>query len=88
MLRASKILESEFTALPNGLKYTSVATPCLNFTSISSPNWIRYYDISVGTGAKAVKGSRVAVHYVAKWKGITFMTSRHGLGVGGGTVLL
>ncbi|KAK6140026.1 hypothetical protein DH2020_026242 [Rehmannia glutinosa] len=25
------------------------------------------------------------VHYVAKWKGITFMTSRQGLGVGGGT---
>ncbi|KAG8080952.1 hypothetical protein GUJ93_ZPchr0007g6151 [Zizania palustris] len=64
MLRASKIPESEFTTLPNGLKY---------------------YDISVGTGAKAVKGSRVAVHYVAKWKGITFMTSRQGLGVGGGT---
>ncbi|KAL5198036.1 hypothetical protein ABZP36_001548 [Zizania latifolia] len=63
-LRASKIPESEFTTLPNGLKY---------------------YDISVGTGAKAVKGSRVAVHYVAKWKGITFMTSRQGLGVGGGT---
>jgi len=28
------------------------------------------------------------VHYVAKWKGITFMTSRQGLGVGGGTVML
>ncbi|KAM5562523.1 hypothetical protein ABKV19_017639, partial [Rosa sericea] len=27
------------------------------------------------------------VHYVAKWKGITFMTSRQGLGVGGGTKL-
>jgi len=25
------------------------------------------------------------VHYVARWKGITFMTSRQGLGVGGGT---
>ncbi|KAG2640519.1 peptidyl-prolyl cis-trans isomerase FKBP16-4, chloroplastic-like isoform X2 [Panicum virgatum] len=63
-LRASKIPESEFTTLPNGLKY---------------------YDIKVGSGAQAVKGSRVAVHYVAKWKGITFMTSRQGLGVGGGT---
>ncbi|KAJ1288088.1 hypothetical protein BS78_02G062700 [Paspalum vaginatum] len=63
-LRASKIPESEFTSLPNGLKY---------------------YDIKVGSGAEAVKGSRVAVHYVAKWKGITFMTSRQGLGVGGGT---
>ncbi|XP_039793716.1 peptidyl-prolyl cis-trans isomerase FKBP16-4, chloroplastic-like isoform X4 [Panicum virgatum] len=62
--RASKIPESEFTTLPNGLKY---------------------YDIKVGSGAQAVKRSRVAVHYVAKWKGITFMTSRQGLGVGGGT---
>ncbi|XP_062189167.1 peptidyl-prolyl cis-trans isomerase FKBP16-4, chloroplastic [Phragmites australis] len=63
-LRSAKIPESEFTTLPNGLKY---------------------YDIKVGSGAKAVKGSRVAVHYVAKWRGITFMTSRQGLGVGGGT---
>ncbi|KAM7265032.1 hypothetical protein ACFE04_002715 [Oxalis oulophora] len=63
-LRASKIPESEFTTLPNGLKY---------------------YDIKVGGGKEAVKGSRVAVHYVAKWKGITFMTSRQGMGVGGGT---
>ncbi|XP_050227719.1 peptidyl-prolyl cis-trans isomerase FKBP16-4, chloroplastic [Mercurialis annua] len=63
-LRASKVPESEFTTLPEGLKY---------------------YDVKVGGGVKAVKGSRVAVHYVAKWKGITFMTSRQGLGVGGGT---
>ncbi|CAK7343310.1 unnamed protein product [Dovyalis caffra] len=63
-LRASKIPESDFKSLSNGLKY---------------------YDFKVGGGPKAVKGSRVAVHYVAKWKGITFMTSRQGLGVGGGT---
>ncbi|XVF07776.1 hypothetical protein REPUB_Repub06bG0168900 [Reevesia pubescens] len=63
-LRGAKIPESEFTTLPNGLKY---------------------YDLKVGSGLKAVKGSRVAVHYVAKWRGITFMTSRQGLGVGGGT---
>ncbi|OVA19453.1 Peptidyl-prolyl cis-trans isomerase [Macleaya cordata] len=63
-LRGAKIPESEFTTLPNGLKY---------------------YDLKVGNGTKAVKGSRVAVHYVAKWRGITFMTSRQGLGVGGGT---
>ncbi|XP_021289176.1 peptidyl-prolyl cis-trans isomerase FKBP16-4, chloroplastic isoform X2 [Herrania umbratica] len=49
-LRGAKIPESEFTTLPNGLKY---------------------YDLKV--------------HYVAKWRGITFMTSRQGLGVGGGT---
>ncbi|KAI4300388.1 hypothetical protein L6164_033773 [Bauhinia variegata] len=63
-LRGAKIPESEFTTLPNGLKY---------------------YDLKVGSGAEAVKGSRVAVHYVAKWKNITFMTSRQGMGVGGGT---
>ncbi|CAA0830421.1 Peptidyl-prolyl cis-trans isomerase FKBP16-4-chloroplastic [Striga hermonthica] len=63
-LRGDKVPESEFKALPNGLKY---------------------YDLKVGGGPEAVKGSRVAVHYVAKWKGITFMTSRQGLGVGGGT---
>ncbi|GAB2300640.1 hypothetical protein Dimus_034675 [Dionaea muscipula] len=63
-LRGSKVPESEFTTLPNGLKY---------------------YDLKVGGGPEAKKGSRVAVHYVAKWKGITFMTSRQGLGVGGGT---
>ncbi|KAF3441758.1 hypothetical protein FNV43_RR15673 [Rhamnella rubrinervis] len=63
-LRGAKVPESEFTTLPNGLKY---------------------YDFKVGGGPEAVKGSRVAVHYVAKWKGITFMTSRQGLGVGGGT---
>lgn len=32
--------------------------------------------------------SMLQVHYVAKWKNITFMTSRQGLGVGGGTVRL
>ncbi|XP_068653458.1 peptidyl-prolyl cis-trans isomerase FKBP16-4, chloroplastic isoform X2 [Aristolochia californica] len=63
-LRGAKIPESEYTTLPNGLKY---------------------YDLKVGGGIKAVKGSRVAIHYVAKWRGITFMTSRQGLGVGGGT---
>ncbi|PPD90038.1 hypothetical protein GOBAR_DD13034 [Gossypium barbadense] len=63
-LRGAKIPETEFTTLPNGLKY---------------------YDLKVGSGLKAVKGSRVAVHYVAKWRGVTFMTSRQGLGVGGGT---
>ncbi|KAL6988275.1 hypothetical protein U1Q18_014025 [Sarracenia purpurea var. burkii] len=52
---------------------------------VTLPNGLKYYDLKVGSGAEAVKGSRVAVHYVAKWKNITFMTSRQGLGVGGGT---
>eukprot|EP00262_Sarcandra_glabra_P016114 TRINITY_DN512_c0_g1_i1.p1 TRINITY_DN512_c0_g1~~TRINITY_DN512_c0_g1_i1.p1 ORF type:complete len:229 (-),score=39.64 TRINITY_DN512_c0_g1_i1:84-770(-) len=63
-LRGEKIPESDYTTLPNGLKY---------------------YDLKVGGGLKAIKGSRVAVHYVAKWRGVTFMTSRQGLGVSGGT---
>ncbi|CAM8965203.1 unnamed protein product [Rhodiola kirilowii] len=63
-LRGAKIPETEYTTLPNGLKY---------------------YDLKVGNGPVAVKGSRVAIHYVAKWRNITFMTSRQGLGVGGGT---
>lgn len=62
--RDKKVPESEFTALPSGLKI---------------------YDVTVGSGQEAVKGSRVAIHYVAKWKGVTFMTSRQGLGVTGGT---
>ncbi|GAB4833520.1 hypothetical protein Ancab_031764 [Ancistrocladus abbreviatus] len=57
--------------------------PESDFTTL--PSGLKYYDLKVGSGAEAVKGSRVAVHYVAKWKGITFMTSRQGLGVGGGT---
>ncbi|XP_015898524.4 peptidyl-prolyl cis-trans isomerase FKBP16-4, chloroplastic isoform X2 [Ziziphus jujuba] len=57
--------------------------PESEFTTL--PSGLKYYDLKVGGGAEAVKGSRVAVHYVAKWKGITFMTSRQGLGVGGGT---
>ncbi|KAE9590038.1 hypothetical protein Lal_00037647 [Lupinus albus] len=52
---------------------------------VTLPNGLKYYDLTVGNGAEAVKGSRVAVHYVAKWRGVTFMTSRQGMGVGGGT---
>ncbi|EFJ32081.1 hypothetical protein SELMODRAFT_75290 [Selaginella moellendorffii] len=63
-LRSEQVPESDYTTLPNGLKY---------------------YDVKVGGGNPAVKGSRVAIHYVAKWKGITFMTSRQGMGVTGGT---
>ncbi|KAL2621446.1 hypothetical protein R1flu_001651 [Riccia fluitans] len=57
--------------------------PIENYTTL--PNGLKYYDIKVGSGATAIQGSRVAVHYVAKWKGVTFQTSRQGLGVTGGT---
>eukprot|EP00897_Mesotaenium_endlicherianum_P003572 jgi/Mesen1/3242/ME000187S02412 len=71
--KGKKVPEEEYTTLPNGLKI---------------------YDVTVGSGPAAVKGSRVAVsiviliqpiHYIAKWKGITFMTSRQGMGVTGGS---
>ena len=31
-----------------------------------------------GNGALAQAGERVVVHYEARWKGVTFMTSRQG----------
>eukprot|EP00271_Cylindrocystis_brebissonii_P005169 TRINITY_DN17117_c0_g1_i2.p1 TRINITY_DN17117_c0_g1~~TRINITY_DN17117_c0_g1_i2.p1 ORF type:complete len:176 (+),score=27.93 TRINITY_DN17117_c0_g1_i2:195-722(+) len=40
------------------------------------PSGLKVYDVTVGKGPLASRGSRVAVHYVAKWKGITFMTRR------------
>ncbi|KAK9806053.1 hypothetical protein WJX73_009418 [Symbiochloris irregularis] len=48
------------------------------------PQGLKYYDVSVGTGPEVKKGDRIAVHYDAKWKNITFMTSRQGMGVTGG----
>ena len=38
--------------------------------------YCRYYDVELGKGQEAKQGARVAVHYDAKWKGVTFMTSR------------
>jgi len=49
------------------------------------PEGLRFYDVEVGNGAEAKEGARVAVHYDAYWKGVTFMTSRQGMGVTGGT---
>ncbi|KAG2454353.1 hypothetical protein HYH02_001378 [Chlamydomonas schloesseri] len=49
------------------------------------PEGLKYYDITEGGGAEAKVGSRVAVHYDVKWRNITFMTSRQGMGVTGGT---
>jgi FKBP-type peptidyl-prolyl cis-trans isomerase len=44
----------------------------------------RIYDVKIGEGPKASLGDRVVVHYECKWKGITFVTSRQGVGVTGG----
>lgn len=43
----------------------------------------RYYDVTEGNGALAREGERVVVHYEARWKGVTFMTSRWGHGCAG-----
>ena len=51
------------------------------------PSGLKYYDVVVGDGAEAKLGSRVAVHFDAKWKGVTFVTSRQGMGVAGGSPL-
>ena len=40
------------------------------------PQGLKYYDTVVGGGALAKEGDRVVVHYEARWKGITFITSR------------
>eukprot|EP00475_Leptophrys_vorax_P037841 TRINITY_DN65801_c0_g1_i1.p1 TRINITY_DN65801_c0_g1~~TRINITY_DN65801_c0_g1_i1.p1 ORF type:complete len:242 (+),score=13.84 TRINITY_DN65801_c0_g1_i1:50-775(+) len=49
------------------------------------PSGLKIYDLSVGNGALASLGDRVTVHYDVRWKGITFLTSRVGMGVTGGT---
>lgn len=36
----------------------------------------RFYDVELGKGALAGEGERVVVHYEARWRGVTFMTSR------------
>jgi len=51
------------------------------------PDGLKYYDVIVGDGAEAKLGSRVVVHFDAKWRGITFVTSRQGMGVAGGSPL-
>ena len=38
--------------------------------------YVRYYDVVLGKGTEATEGSRAVVHYEARWKGVTFMTSR------------
>ncbi|GAX75899.1 hypothetical protein CEUSTIGMA_g3342.t1 [Chlamydomonas eustigma] len=49
------------------------------------PDGLKYFDIVVGEGAVADVGERVAVHYDVKFRNVTFVTTRQGLGVTGGT---
>ncbi|WIA08928.1 hypothetical protein OEZ86_011517 [Tetradesmus obliquus] len=51
------------------------------------PQGLKFYDITVGDGAEAKVGERVAIHYDVKFRNITFMTSRQGIGVTGGNPL-
>ncbi|KAF8072866.1 FKBP16-4 [Scenedesmus sp. PABB004] len=51
------------------------------------PEGLKLFDITVGSGAEARVGERVAVHIDVKWRGVTFMTSRQGMGVTGGNPL-
>jgi FKBP-type peptidyl-prolyl cis-trans isomerase len=52
------------------------------------PDGLKIADLKVGAGPEAVLGDRVVVHYEAKsLGGITFQTSRQGMGVTGGTPL-
>lgn len=37
----------------------------------------------VGSGPEAKPGNRVVAHFEAKWRGITFITTRQGMGAGG-----
>ncbi|GAQ86112.1 FKBP-type peptidyl-prolyl cis-trans isomerase family protein [Klebsormidium nitens] len=61
----------------------NVKVPEDQYTTL--PNGLKIFDVTVGSGATATKGERVAVHYDVKWKGVTFSTSRMGQGVTGGT---
>lgn len=85
--RKLKVPESEYKEGPNGLKCVPGQPPVLPPEAALNTMHRRYYDVEVGKGALAKEGERVVVHYEARWKGITFMTSRVGPGVTGGTPL-
>lgn len=51
------------------------------------PEGLKFYDMTQGKGAQPKKGDRIAVHYEIRWHGVTFMTSRQGMGVTGGEPL-
>ena len=40
------------------------------------PQGLKYYDVVLGKGAEIREGARAVVHYEARWRGVTFMTSR------------
>mmetsp|Transcript_4536 Transcript_4536/g.7716 ORF Transcript_4536/g.7716 Transcript_4536/m.7716 type:complete len:218 (+) Transcript_4536:2-655(+) len=46
---------------------------------------VKYFDIIEGKGDLIEVGQRIAVHYDVKFRNVTFITSRQGLGVTGGT---
>ena len=40
------------------------------------PQGLKYYDVVLGKGTEVKEGVRAVVHYEARWRGVTFMTSR------------
>ncbi|DBA85117.1 TPA: hypothetical protein ACH3X2_005839 [Trebouxia sp. C0005] len=53
----------------------------------AGPQGLKYVEMTPGKGALPKKGDRIAVHYEIRWHGVTFMTSRQGMGVTGGEPL-
>lgn len=66
-----------------GLFFRVKQTICRNGAShapisYAPPPLSRIYDVTVGKGPEAVEGKRVVVHFEAKWRGVTFITTRWG----------
>ena len=53
-------------------------------SDVSLPVLCRYFDVSAGSGPEAQTGQRAVIHFDVKWRGITFITTRQGVGVTGG----
>eukprot|EP01024_Parvocaulis_polyphysoides_P020451 TRINITY_DN19567_c1_g1_i3.p1 TRINITY_DN19567_c1_g1~~TRINITY_DN19567_c1_g1_i3.p1 ORF type:complete len:129 (-),score=16.81 TRINITY_DN19567_c1_g1_i3:467-853(-) len=75
---ATLLIDTEAQALPGFKKDLNKGrkqkTPLSDYTE--GPQGLKLYDVKVGEGQLAEVGRRVVVHYEAKWRGVTFMTSR------------
>lgn len=76
----STVLIGRWIPLQDGNYCLKIGRPVFQECTVKSDKilsaFCRYYDVEVGKGPEAGEGARVAVHYDAYWKGITFMTSR------------
>lgn len=76
------------SALPPGFKkdLTSKRKTIIPIEAFKEgPEGLKYFDVITGDGLEAKPGERIAVHFDCKWKGVTFITTRQGQGVTGGT---